>query len=336
MTDLAPELERPTAATEAAGAAVAAGVGNVHKLPPPPPAPLVCVGDFKFLLRASILGPASLVAPAVTWPVLCRVTAALPGRSRRRVRRVADAMALAMPQLEFGQRLRLAMSLAADGDQAVMQCLRGLLGRPPVDVIEIEGAELLEGALARSRGAVIWVGNFAFASSVAKAALARCGHPAWQVTAAQHGVSNSRFGMRWLNRAITTLEDEYLAGRIVHDADNPAALPRAVIRKLGQGAVVTINSGGEVGNTVFSTSFIGGRIALRLGAPRLAKLARASLLPVFAVRVGKPATFRVTIEPPLDDDPDPTRVAREFLGRLEPYVRFYPEQWLGWNSLTPS
>jgi lauroyl/myristoyl acyltransferase len=310
---------------------------GVDKLPPPPEAPpRFIAGDFKFLALASVLGPASVIAPPASWPAFCQFLAQLPGQSRRNVRQIAEGMAIAMPQLEFSQRLCLARNLKAERNHAVMQCLRGLLGRPPVDIIEVIGADHLEAALAGGHGAVLWVGHFAFASSIAKMALAHCGHPPWQVTAVQHGVSNSRFGMRWLNRSVTTLEDQYLSGRLVHDPANPAALPRAVIRKLSQGNVVTINAGGEVGTTVFRTPFMGAHIAFRFGAPRLATLARAPLLPVFAVRVGRPATFRVTIEPPLNDDLDSTRVAREFIARLEPYVRSYPEQWLGWNALTAS
>jgi lauroyl/myristoyl acyltransferase len=74
-----------------------------------------------------------------------------------------------------------------------------------------------------------------------------------------------------------------------------------------------------------------------VGAPRLAGLTGAPLLPVFTVRDPK-AGFRVVIEAPITLDPTQSPEKRcviaagEFLQRSEPWVRRYPEEWRAWSK----
>ena len=81
----------------------------------------------------------------------------------------------------------------------------------------------------------------------------------------------------------------------------------------------------------------GGRLPVAVGAPRLAGLTGAPLLPAFTVRDPK-LGWRIVIEPPIaiasDKSSDERCIAAvaEFLRRSEPWVRQFPEQWRAWSK----
>jgi lauroyl/myristoyl acyltransferase len=81
----------------------------------------------------------------------------------------------------------------------------------------------------------------------------------------------------------------------------------------------------------------GGRLPVAVGAPRLAGLTGAPLLPAFAVRDAE-IGWRLIIEPPIaiaaDKSSDERCIAAvaAFLDRSEPWVRQYPEQWRAWSK----
>jgi KDO2-lipid IV(A) lauroyltransferase len=83
--------------------------------------------------------------------------------------------------------------------------------------------------------------------------------------------------------------------------------------------------------------FFGGVTPIAVGAPRLAGLTGAPLLPMFTVREPD-GTFRITIEAPIVLDPKQSSDQRciaavvDFFHRLEPWVRKHPEQWRGWSK----
>jgi lauroyl/myristoyl acyltransferase len=109
------------------------------------------------------------------------------------------------------------------------------------------------------------------------------------------------------------------------------------MRAVQGGEVVTIVATSTEGSEMVEGSFLGGQFQVAVGAPRLAALTRAPLLPVFAVRDAE-IGFRIIIEAPIalaagkSSDESCVAATQEFLHRCEPWVRQFPEQWRAWSK----
>ncbi len=207
--------------------------------------------------------------------------------------------------------------------------------------IETEGLEHLEQARARGKGAVLWVAHFAFSALAAKMATARAGFEVFHLSRPEHGFSKSRFGIRVLNPIRTGAEAKYLSGRIVFDRDAPSASMIQARRLLRDNRVVSITAGAWEGQLLASVECDGMTFDLATGAPRLATLADAALLPVIAVRGDGERAIRVIVQPPIPVDRGQGRedlvigVAQSFADRIAPYIRAYPHQWREWAKVRP-
>ena len=203
--------------------------------------------------------------------------------------------------------------------------------------MSLEGEEHLRGALAGGKGAVLWVAPFVFYSGVTKIALHERGYSVSHLSSPKHGYSETRFGVACLNRIRCIPEERHLARRIVFDRNAPSTAMMQMLRALKAGEVVSIVAASTEGSDMIKAPIFGGRLPVAVGAPRLAVLTGAPLLPMFAVRDPK-AEFRVVIEPPLQmptalsKDERCIAAAAEFLSRSEPWVRQFPEQWRAWSK----
>jgi lauroyl/myristoyl acyltransferase len=112
---------------------------------------------------------------------------------------------------------------------------------------------------------------------------------------------------------------------------------RRMMRALKAGEVVSIVASATEGTEMVKGPIFGGRLSVAVGAPRLAGLTGAPLLPAFTVRDWE-AGFRIAIEAPiamrrdLSTDERVAAATAEFLARSEPWVRRYPEQWRAWSK----
>jgi len=203
--------------------------------------------------------------------------------------------------------------------------------------IRVDGVHHIEASLAEGRGAVLWVGYTFGADLVAKMAFRRAGLKVRHLSRPSHGFSNTRFGVRFLNRVQTAIEDRYLEKRVQLDVDNPAPALAALIEHLDKNGVVSITARRDAKRPV-RMRFLDGWLSLAPGAPIIAARSGAPLLPVFAFRDGD-GGLRVEVLPPLDVlRNDLTQdaiesVAAEYGSNLERFVRRNPGQWIGWLHL---
>ena len=79
--------------------------------------------------------------------------------------------------------------------------------------------------------------------------------------------------------------------------DGATGALRSLQRHLRAGDIVSVTAGADAAAPI-ELPFLGGRIRLAPGAPELAHLAKAPLLPVHTVYLDD-GTFEVTIEPPI-------------------------------------
>jgi lauroyl/myristoyl acyltransferase len=219
----------------------------------------------------------------------------------------------------------------------LLACHRPDAWRPSV---ELRGTDNLLKALATGCGAVLWVGNSAFASLTVKMALHKEGFRLHHLSHPKHGFSASRFGMRWLNPLRTRIEASYLDSRAVLPLHaNVGPVLAGLIRRLNDGEVVSVTSGGSSIRPL-TVPFLGGSLRLAPGAPGLAQRAGAPLLPVFATREAVDRHI-VTIEPPLPAYEGASRdrrlheQAQAFARRLAVRVQRNPGSWFGWPDSSP-
>jgi lauroyl/myristoyl acyltransferase len=218
-----------------------------------------------------------------------------------------------------------------------MQDLRGWRpgGWRPRMVLEGEGN--LRAALAGGKGAILWLAPFVFNSGPTKIILHQKGYRVSHLSSPKHGVSETQFGVKYLNCIRCIPEDRYLVDRIVFDSAAPTTAMRRMVRALKAGEVVSIVASSTEGYEMIKGPIFGGRLPVAVGAPRLAGLTGAPLLPAFTVRDPK-AGWRIVVEQPipiasdLSSDERCIAAVAEFLARSEPWVRRFPEQWRAWSK----
>jgi hypothetical protein len=111
-------------------------------------------------------------------------------------------------------------------------------------------------------------------------------------------------------------------------------------RLLADNMIVSITAGDWEGVRVLDVPIGQAVLGLSSGAPGLAHLTGAALLPIFGIRRAPGAAIDVIVERPIEPDRNVTRAAwvesamREFADRLTPMIERHPEQWRDWNRLT--
>lgn len=202
--------------------------------------------------------------------------------------------------------------------------------------LEISGEQHLRDALAQGRGVVLWKAFFSHASLLTYMALHEAGYDVTALSHPAHGFSNSAFAIRFLNPSRSKIEDRYLKGRATLGQDDPSGALLALARELRANGIVTIAAIAWSADPV-TVRFLAGEIELAPGAPHLAALTGATLLPLIPIQRGLD-DYVIHIEPPIELDANvPARersetAAREFGARIEKYVRAYPGQWRGWQT----
>lgn len=283
-----------------------------------------------------LLGPSWLL-PETCWAPFCRLLPRIRGLvDQASLAKASQNIRLALGLQDHRQADRIARDLQAAVYELRMQNLRAWRPDGWRPRIALEGEDRLQRALSQGRGAVLWVGHFAFNSGITKIALHRRGHRVAHLSRPEHGFSKTVFGIGVLNPLRCIPEDRYLAQRIVFDRKAPSIAMRKMVLALRRGEIVSVTAGNWEGTELAEGELCGGRVTLAAGAPRLAAYSGAPLLPVFSVRDPK-LGFRVVIDEPitLPERPPPEQAAAaaaEYLRRHAPWVRDYPDQWRGWKE----
>ncbi len=290
---------------------------------------------------ASLLIPA-WVLPEALWAPFWRAAARLPLlTSRRAVKQTGKSIRKALGDVDRRRAEDIAQDLKACVYEMRFQDLRAWRPGGWRPRMRLEGEEHLLKALGGGKGAVLWLAPFAFNSGPTKIAIHERGHKVSHLSSPRHGFSETRFGVRVLNRVRCVPEDRHLAQRIVFDRNAPSTAMRRMMRVLKAGEVVSIVAASTEGSEFVKGPVFGGRLPIAVGAPRLAGSTGAPLLPAFTVRDPE-FGFRIVIEAPIALDGDRSAdenciaATTEFLRRSESWVRQYPEQWRAWSKWRPA
>jgi lauroyl/myristoyl acyltransferase len=285
-------------------------------------------------MQVGVAAPVSWIVPEPFWLPLTRTIGRLEARWR--------LPGLGAASLPFDDNLARSVgwspgSIAAEriatGHASRLYALREYAPWRRHVPVRISGAEHITQALDGHAGAILWIGRFTFASIITKIGLHQGGFPVSHVSRPTHGFGTSPFAVRRLNRIWTRIEERFLRERIVLEAGSETGALRTVRRRLADNGLISITVGSEGSRTV-EVVLLGHPLRLATGPVSLATASGALLLPVFTVREDS-GQFRIEIDASLHVPQDGARerreqvVAEEYAGRLEPWIRRYPGQWLG-------
>lgn len=298
-------------------------------------------GDIQTILGLVAQLPFAWLLPESWWGPLWRARLRLRLLTNRRAVRYAAKHMQAALEIPKRDALRHGEDLRAAVHEMQMQDLRGW--RPGLwrrggwrPKMRLEGEAHLQAALAQGKGAILWLAPFVFNSATTKIVLHEKGYRVSHLSSPKHGYSETRFGVRYLNKVRCIPEDRCIAQRVVFDRYAPATAMRRLMRALKAGEVVSIVAASTEGSDMIKGAIFGGTLPVAVGAPRLSGLTGAPVLPTFTIRDGK--VFRTVIETPLDlprtggNDERCVAAAAEFLRRSEPWVREFPGQWRAWSK----
>ncbi len=295
--------------------------------------------DALFILEWPILKFAAAAMPEARWTDVAmwiewmrvRLGQPSPAEHAPTIRR-----ALGLTSLEDAEAV--AWRSAAGRTEHHIQVTKVMSVRGWAPEIRLEGEEHLKAALARGKGAILWVAHFCFNTQVTKMALKAGGYRVSHLSRPEHGFSKSRFGIRYLNPLRWNAELKYLDKRIIIDRADPGGSLREAKAVLDDNRIVSITAGAWEGRRVARGPLLNSRFSLATGAPDLAHRSGARLLPVMTTRIADSSVFRVKIGTPLAiefaDKLDAIRAATAgFLAELERSVLESPDQWRGWKYL---
>ena len=300
----------------------------------------MCLDDLVTLLTLLGLSPVAWFFPRKAWPVLCDALAgthiALKGLPAKDL---DDALKrLEIQATSEGVQRRFLSGFYED----IVMTLREHLPVPWRPAIRLRGVEHIEAARAVGRGAVLWSCPSPFGGLVSKKALRAAGINIVNLRSSIHPYSGTVFGMKLLNPIRTRIEDRYVAGTVAFDDAEGLGALQELRRHLEVNTAITIAANGSEG-TPFEIPFLGGTLKLSLGAPTLAALHGAPLLPLLTVADGA-GGFEVTIGSPVaagshDYAGETAReLARGYARALEAHLRRHPAEWRGWfmrNTWSP-
>jgi lauroyl/myristoyl acyltransferase len=287
-----------------------------------------------FLLGLAMLGSKS------RWHEYARMLESIGDRARKN-RKSFPSTAIVARQLgvtEDGLARILAASRANRTEHHI-HAIHSLLRRGWRPRFEITGKQHLDEALANGKGVVLWVAHFSFASLFTKMALGQAGYAISHISRPEHGVSKSRFGIRYLNWFRSAAENRHLRRRIVHLRHQPKATREAALKALRRNELLSITVGPWEGRHFATGRLLGCTYTVSTGAPAFAFTSGAKLVPVFTTRRDHGGDYRVAIGAPLGESAVSSceefvhASTLELFSCHEAAIRETPEQWRGWGKL---
>ena len=303
--------------------------------------------DMENVARPSTLISSGDIGAALVFLILGLAVAVLPENAVRRVCRVmarahlffrgskADELAHVPDLAAAGTNLRrLEQQFMTRSYEELAQPLLERRGKGWHPTIDLEGRKYIDRALADGHGAVLWLIPSFEGEIILRKALHGAEIPLADLRVPDHPYSGTRFGHRFLNPIRVEVEDRYMVERVMlHEFTDTKAL-QALQTQLKQNRVVYLLGSGNSEKPA-DLEILGGTLSLALGAPALATLSKAPLLPAsviptscggYKVRIGKP----MTVEGQRPGRASWLALAEAFAKELKDHVLARPDRWQGW------
>lgn len=215
-------------------------------------------------------------------------------------------------------------------------------------LIRLEGAQGLQAALQRGRGAILWCDQFTAQTIIGKRALHEAGVDAHQVSMNFHGISDTIFGLRFLNPMLVEVENRFLESRIVFDRSDAYQVTARVQKLLKNNGIVLMTNTIQAGSTFAETAMgESGWTHLASAPANFAARAGTALFSMSTFETIPFREYRAVISPELTPaarpaSETPTMDAKnmallaEYIllkrDRLLEALKLYPEQMMSWSS----
>jgi hypothetical protein len=215
--------------------------------------------------------------------------------------------------------------------------------------IRLEGLEGLQSALRQGHGAILWCDQFTAQTIIGKRALYEAGIEAHQVSVHTHGISETAFGLRFLNPPLINVENRFLKSRVTFDRDNAYQVTIRIQKILKQNGVVMMTNTIHAGTT-FTEAAMGesGWTHLASAPANFAARGRTGLFAMSTFEVVPFIEYRAVLSPALTPEASVTQatdMARDGTknmavqahyillkrDRLLEALKLYPEQMMTWS-----
>ncbi|MBT8078021.1 MAG: hypothetical protein KJO31_05555 [Gammaproteobacteria bacterium] len=208
--------------------------------------------------------------------------------------------------------------------------------------LELQGEDVLQRALKRRSGVILWVTPSTSSDLVVKRCLHQYGWSIAQLSSYTHGYSSSRFGVRFINAMKRRVEDRYIARRMIIYPGNAREAVAEINERLSRNEVIVITAVKNEAGRSAKTTVLSALLPLGGGAIGFAHNTGCAVLPVFCFRdtdKSQCPRYRVVIRTALDIDsrqpkhqvfPD---ALRNFGTLVEQHAVAVPDQWNGWSNL---
>ncbi|RUX92690.1 MULTISPECIES: hypothetical protein [unclassified Mesorhizobium] len=214
--------------------------------------------------------------------------------------------------------------------------------------IRLEGLEGLQSALRQGHGAILWCDQFTAQTIIGKRALYEAGIEAHQVSVHTH-ISETAFGLRFLNPPLINVENRFLKSRVTFDRDDAYQVTIRIQKILKQNGVVTMTNTIHAGTT-FTEAAMGesGWTHLASAPANFAARGGTALFAMSTFEVVPFIEYRAVLSPALTPEASVTQatdMARDGTknmavqahyillkrDRLLEALKLYPEQMMTWS-----
>ena len=299
-------------------------------------------------LRESLLAifylAVAAAVPVRWWASICDRMSRL--RLKRHMRKQFPAYAAATRAV-LGSGIdarKLLEALLAARHRRRLQLAAHLVGFRWSPTIRLEGQEGLQAALRRGHGAIVWCDQFTSQTIFGKRALHEAGIEAHQVSVNSHGVSESMFGLRFLNPPLVKVENRYLKSRMVFEREDAYQVTIRIQKILKGNGVVLMTNTIHAGSTFTEVAIgEGGWTHLASAPANFAARGKAALFSMSTFETIPFREYRAVISPELlpaeaemgrGGAKDMVLQARYILlkrDRLLEALKLFPEQMLLWS-----
>jgi lauroyl/myristoyl acyltransferase len=298
----------------------------------PPETPLFDRRDLAALVKLVALAPLGFIPGAAARASACRMIAraliALRPTREDYLKDVLPRLDVPMTETEFET------GILTSTYETFVETWRDLLPWDRPRTARLCGGEHLEAARAAGRGVILWNCGAGPASRAALRCIAGTGLSLLHTWSYDHPFSPSWFARTFLNPFFNRIENRYLEETVIVHENNTIEVMQLLGNHLAAGKAVRMPANAAFSNP-YELPLLGGTFYLGLGAPTLALLHDAVLLPTFCLPDGA-GGYEMIVEAPLNDGSEPpTADAARALGRryteiLEAYLKRHPLMWRNW------
>ncbi|BCG87387.1 hypothetical protein MesoLj113c_34970 [Mesorhizobium sp. 113-3-9] len=301
--------------------------------------------DLRETLLAAFYLMVAASVPVRWWASICDRMSRL--RLKRHMRKQFPGYAAATRAVLGGgiDARKLFEALLAARHRRRLQFAAHLAGFRWSPIVRLEGQEGLQAALRRGHGAIIWCDQFTSQTIFGKRALHEADIEAHQVSVNSHGVSESMFGLRFLNPPMVKVENRYLKSRVAFEREDAYQVTIRIQKILKRNGVVLMTNTIHAGSTFTEVALgEGGWTHLASAPANFAARGKAALFAMSTFETIPFREYRAVISPELlpaeaetgrDGAKDMVLQARYILlkrDRLLEALKLFPEQMLIWSG----